>query len=50
MSLVTRKEKGQGLVEYGLIITLVALVTASGVFAFGGGLRPYIQAIADAFP
>ena len=44
------REDGQGLVEYALIITLVAIAAATSVFAFGGGLRPFIQSIADAFP
>ena len=33
------RESGQGMVEYGLIIALVALAVIAALFALGGGLN-----------
>ena len=32
-------ENGQGMVEYGLVIALVALIVIAALFALGGGLK-----------
>jgi Flp pilus assembly pilin Flp len=40
---MSRRLEGQGLVEYGLVITLVALVAMGGIAAFGGNLLSLFQ-------
>jgi len=42
------KEDGQGLVEYGLIISLVAIVSISSLTAFSGGLTDKYSALGNA--
>jgi pilus assembly protein Flp/PilA len=44
------KESGQGLVEYALIIALVAIVIIIAVTAFGESLLDYYQYIIDSWP
>ncbi len=44
------QHEGQGLVEYGLIIMLVALVVLGALTAFGLVADDLIQAGVDAFP
>ena len=34
-----REEEGAGLVEYALLIVLIALIATAGMFALGGGLN-----------
>ncbi len=42
-----RREEGQGLVEYALIILLVSVALVGALTTFGGALRPlYQQAVA----
>jgi len=41
------KEKGQGLVEYALIIILIALVVIAGVTLFGTGLNSTFEMITN---
>jgi len=43
-----RSEKGQALVEYGLILALVAIVCIGALTVLGTSVRDQIQAIADA--
>lgn len=43
-----KKNKGQGMVEYGLIISLVALVAMAGLNAIAGGLNGVFNQIAGA--
>lgn len=45
VALQTRDEEGQGMVEYGLIITLVALVAAGGFTLLGTNLETFIGGI-----
>ncbi len=40
-------EQGQGLVEYGLILMLVALVVIGGLSLFGGGVSVLFSAISS---
>lgn len=41
-------EKGQGMVEYGLIIGLVAIVVIGALIALGGGLDGIFDSITTA--
>lgn len=41
----TRREDGQGLVEYGLIIGLVAIALIAALFALNGGLKNIFSSI-----
>ncbi len=43
-----RSEEGQALVEYGLILALVAVVCIAALTALGLNVASQIQAIADA--
>ncbi len=38
-------EEGQGLVEYGLIISLIAVVCVVALIALGGGVRDTLNSI-----
>ncbi len=42
-----QEESGQGLVEYGLIIALVAIVLIGALNALGGGLQNIFKEITD---
>ena len=42
-----QEESGQGLVEYGLIIALVAIVLIGALNALGGGLQNIFKQITD---
>jgi pilus assembly protein Flp/PilA len=48
--LETREDEGQGMVEYGLIIVLVALVAAIGITTLGGNLNTFFANLAGKFP
>ncbi len=43
-------EKAQTLVEYALILLLIAIVVVGALTLFGTSLRDYYQLIVDAFP
>jgi Flp pilus assembly pilin Flp len=45
---VTRMPRGQGLVEYGLILALSALLTVVLLVFFGGTLSAVLQVLGDA--
>jgi len=47
---VLREEEGQGLVEYSLILVLVALVVVAGLTGYGVELRNIFQRIVIALP
>lgn len=42
------RQEGQGMVEYGLIVSLVAIVTIAAVAAFGSAVEQLFQAICNA--
>jgi pilus assembly protein Flp/PilA len=42
------REEGQALVEYALILALIAVISIAALEALGGGVRDQLQAIADA--
>lgn len=45
-----RDEEGQGMVEYGLIIALVAIVVIVVLTAMGGKLQSTFQGVVDKLP
>ena len=45
MFLVLRREEGQGLAEYGLILTLIAVVGVLAVLFIGGTLSSLLSTI-----
>ena len=45
-----REEEGQGMVEYGLIIALVAIVVIGALTALGGGLEGIFDTITETLP
>jgi pilus assembly protein Flp/PilA len=48
--LMNRIEQGQGLVEYALIILLIALIVIAVVGLLGTQLSVVFQQVADSFP
>ena len=42
-----RDEDGQGLVEYGLILGLIAIICVGALSATGGSVNALLQAVAD---
>lgn len=44
-----KNEEGQGMAEYGLIITFVALVVVVGITAFGAQLSTFFTNLAGRF-
>lgn len=47
MNWFASEESGQGMVEYGLIIALIAVVLIAVLTALGGGLNNIFQKITD---
>jgi len=45
--LFTRQEEGQDLLEYALLVALIALVAIGAVTAAGGSVQAIFQSIAD---
>jgi Flp pilus assembly pilin Flp len=45
--LVLRREEGQGLAEYALILSLIALVAVTAVALFGTNLRAFLSMIGN---
>ena len=45
-----RNQKGQGLVEYGLILALVALVCVGALTGLGGGLSAFLGTLVGKLP
>lgn len=41
MNWLKNEESGQGMVEYGLIIVVVALIAVAGLQLLGGGLKTF---------
>ena len=48
--LVTRKEKGQGLVEYALILVLVAIVVIASLMLLGPIVANVFSTLNNSFP
>jgi len=42
-----RHQKGQGMVEYALIIALIAIALVAALTAFGGGLQKFYNSISN---
>jgi pilus assembly protein Flp/PilA len=49
ISHLKHREDGQGLVEYALILLLIALAVLGSLTVFGGSLNTYYQGIVTAF-
>lgn len=49
LELAARKEEGQGLAEYGLILALVAVVSAGALIALQGGIEGVFNDVVAAF-
>lgn len=47
VSQMMKSKKGQGMVEYGLIIGLIAIVVIVALGALGGGLNDIFDGISD---
>jgi pilus assembly protein Flp/PilA len=47
---LNRKEEGQDLVEYAMLVALIALIAAVGVGAFGGALNDWFNGLASSIP
>lgn len=47
MNWLKNEESGQGMVEYGLILALIAVVVIVAVTAIGGNLKTMFQGVAD---
>lgn len=45
----SEKEEGQGMVEYGLIIALVALIAAAGFLLLGESIGDFMGDLTDRF-
>lgn len=45
-----RNQKGQGLVEYGLILALVALVCVGAMTNLGNGLQAFLATLVGKLP
>ncbi len=50
MQLLLRREEGQGLAEYALILALIAIMCVTAVGFFGGALAGLIMDIGNAMP
>lgn len=48
MNWFTEEESGQGMVEYGLIIALIAVVLIAALTAMQGGIQGTFEAITNA--
>jgi len=46
----SREEEGQGLLEYALILVLVAVAVVAGLTVFGGTLSSTFSMIANSWP
>ena len=46
----SRKEEGQDLVEYAMLVALIALIAAVGVGAFGDSINSWFSGLAGEIP
>ena len=47
---LVRRERGQTLIEYAVLLAFIAIVVVTAVLAFGTALRDYWQNIVNMFP
>ena len=47
---LVREEEGQDLVEYAMLVALIALIAAVGVLAFGNAINDWFNNLAGAIP
>jgi len=45
-----REDQGQDLVEYAMLLALIALIVAGGVTAFGGALNTFYNTLFNSIP
>jgi len=50
LSRLVREEEGQDLVEYAMLVALIALIAAVGVAAFGTALSTWFSNITSSIP
>jgi pilus assembly protein Flp/PilA len=50
ISIMRNREEGQALVEYALILALVAIVAIGGLTALGTNVNTLLQSVADTLP
>jgi pilus assembly protein Flp/PilA len=47
-TLATRREEGQGMIEYGLLVALISIVAIATITLIGGGLTNNFQSVLNA--
>jgi pilus assembly protein Flp/PilA len=47
---LVRDDQGQDLVEYAMLVALIALIAATGVKSFGGALNTWFGSLASSVP
>lgn len=47
---LVRDDEGQDLVEYAMLVALIALIAAAGVRSFGGALNNWFNGLAGSVP
>ncbi|MGI8643140.1 MAG: Flp family type IVb pilin [Thermomicrobiales bacterium] len=47
---IVREEEGQDLVEYAILVALIAIVAVIGVTAFGGAVNTFFSGLAGRIP
>jgi pilus assembly protein Flp/PilA len=47
---LNRKEEGQDLVEYAMLVALIALIAAAGVGIFGDAINAWFSGLAGSIP
>ena len=50
LSSLVRDDEGQDLVEYAMLVALIALIAAVGVRAFGSALSDWFSDLSDSVP
>lgn len=47
---IVREEEGQDLVEYAILVALIAIVAVAGVTLFGGAVNTFFSGLAARIP